>query len=328
MLHRDEHNPILTRANIPPVRADLRDVSSVFNPGAAMFLGRERLVLRVQTRGRHTVLMPAERTVSGDWNVIPQCITIDGLDLDRNGILHLYDPRLTVLDDVLYMVLAADVPGACRLVIASTTDFERWTLEYLDTESDTRNGVLFPARIGGRFARLDRPNRVAREAGPRTGSTITVSYSDDLRTWSPRVDVMSGRYARWDELIGAGPPPIRTPDGWLLVYHGVATHFASSNIYQAGVVLLDGDDPAHVLARGPLNILEPREQYECIGQVPNVVFPTGLVVEDVDANGIAHATSRIRMYYGAADTFVGLAWATVEELLAQCRVVVEGDVST
>ncbi len=111
---------------------------------------------------------------------------------------------------------------------------------------------------------------------------------------------------------------MKTRQGWLHVYHGVATLFASSNIYQAGAVVLDLADPTKVLGRSRNNILEPREPYEQIGQVPNVVFPTGLIVDRYDADGFAEPESGVKLYYGAADTVVALATGTVAALLAAC----------
>ena len=130
---------------------------------------------------------------------------------------------------------------------------------------------------------------------------------------------MSGRPHYWDELIGSGPPPIKTREGWLHMYHGVATHFASANIYQAGVVLLDLDDPTSVISRSTDNILEPRELYEMVGQVPNVVFPSGIIVEEFDDEGFAKPGSLVRIYYGAADTCIGLATTTIGELIEAAR---------
>ena len=120
-------------------------------------------------------------------------------------------------------------------------------------------------------------------------------------------------------MIGAGPPPIKTREGWLQIYHGVALHLASAHIYQAGVMLLDLDDPAKVRARGKYNILEPREPYEMTGQVPNVVFPSGAIVEKVDADGFADRKSPVKVYYGAADTCVGLAHTTINALIQAAR---------
>jgi predicted GH43/DUF377 family glycosyl hydrolase len=109
-----------------------------------------------------------------------------------------------------------------------------------------------------------------------------------------------------------------TEEGWLLIYHGVATHFASSNIYQAGAVLLDRDDPSQVLARTRNNILEPRDPWELTGQVPNVVFPSGLIVDTYDESGNATRSAGVTLYYGAADTCVCSATSTVGELLDAC----------
>ena len=123
-----------------------------------------------------------------------------------------------------------------------------------------------------------------------------------------------GRLHYWDEIIGSGPPPVKTKEGWLQVYHGVARHFASSNIYQGGVALHDLNDPSIVLYRGKYNILEPRELYELTGQVPNVVFPSGIMVDEFDDNGFASLDSKVLIYYGAADTSIGLAVTTIKEL--------------
>ncbi|MBZ0171476.1 MAG: glycoside hydrolase family 130 protein, partial [Phycisphaerales bacterium] len=317
-LTRDAHNPVLRPSDIPPVRADLADVTSVFNPGACLWRGRELLVLRVQNRGRETVLMPGERMPDGAIHVTPRVIEIEGLDAIPDKIYHLYDPRLTVIDDTIYAVLAADIEDECRLVIARSHDFNRWAMVSFDARGDRRNGVLFPEKIGGRFARLERPNTMLGGIDPSSGSTITLATSDDLVTWREAGGVMTGRPKRWDELIGAGPPPVKTREGWLLIYHGVARHFASSNIYQAGVCLLDLCDPTRVIRRGRLNILEPRELYELIGQVPNVVFPSGMVVESFDAEGFTLPTSPVRVYYGAADTVIGAATSTIEQLISDC----------
>ncbi|MCP4145843.1 MAG: glycosidase, partial [bacterium] len=128
----------------------------------------------------------------------------------------------------------------------------------------------------------------------------------DLLNWKPVGEVAEGNSHYWDELIGAGPPPVKTDNGWLLVYHGIALHYQP--IYQAGVMLLDLDDPTKVIARGKYNILEPQEMDEMVGQVPNVVFPSGMIVED----------QRVMIYYGAADTCVCMAETTIEELIDAC----------
>jgi len=98
----------------------------------------------------------------------------------------------------------------------------------------------------------------------------------------------------------------------------VITHEASTDGLN-GITLLDLSDPSQVLSRSRNNILEPRESYELTGQVPNVVFPSGMIVEQYDHEGFAEPTSQVRLYYGAADTVVGLAVATIEDLIAACH---------
>lgn len=314
-LHRIGDGPFLGPTDVPALRPDLVDVSAVFNPGAVQWRGHELLLLRVQTRGRTTVLLPAE--VSGSGVVEFAGPPVEFAELDPRPH-HVYDPRLTVVDDTLYAVLACDFDDACRLLTARTTDFERWEVVGLD-DTDQRNGVLFPERIAGRFARLQRPNRARRADGPPTGDAITLATSTDLKTWSGERRVLEGRPRRWDEWIGSGPPPLKTRAGWLHLYHGVATHFGAANVYQTGVALLDLADPGRVLARGAFNLLEPRTPWELTGQVPNVVFPSGMTVTAVDGEGFAPGEAMVRVYYGAADTCVGLAVATVDELLADAR---------
>lgn len=320
-MRRSDRNPILTRADIPSVSPRVSDATSVFNPGAIKLRGRYLLLLRVQTRGRETVLMLAESGDGESFTVQKRLLRIDGIDELGVEIFHIYDPRLTNIGDDVFIVFAVDTSEGCRLGIARTRDFERLELVSFQREMDSRNGVLFPEKFrDGRFIRLERPNRTRLSNGVMTGSEIVLSSSRDLIEWSVVAGVMSGRCHFWDELIGSGPPPVKTREGWLHVYHGVATHFAGVNIYQAGVCLLDLADPSKVLARGRNNILEPREMYELVGQVPNVVFPSGIIVEDVDHDGFAKPNSLVRVYYGAADTAIGLATATVAELIDHCRI--------
>lgn len=321
MLRRDPGNPILTRAAIPDVPPEIVDATSVFNPGAVATPDGVKLMLRVQSRGREThLLMAVGETAAAPrrFRVEPKRIVLPGLDALGERVFHLYDPRITELEGAYHILFAMDMASGCRLGLAITRDFERYEFLGAVSETDTRNGVLFPQRFGGRYLRLERPNRVVLEEGLASGEEIWLAESRDLRRWAPVARVMRGRPHYWDERIGSGPPPIRTRAGWLHLYHGVATHFQSVNIYQAGVSLLDLEDPSRLIARCRENILEPREPYELAGQVPNVVFPSGAIVEQWDAEGFALPESPIHVYYGAADTCVGRASATVGELVAAC----------
>lgn len=330
IFRRYVNGPRITRSMLPPIQLPdggvLSDPSSVFNPGAIGRDGAVLLLLRVQSRGRHTCLVPAHIDPQRRLTISDRathCRELQAVGAEHGEILHLYDARLTDLDGTLHVVTAADTPAGCRLLIwiADGGDDGFGGLSVLRPagslgDRDTRNGVLFPERIGGRYALLHRPNEAGAAGDPASGAGIVLSTSDDLRTWDEGRPVMQGRPARWDERIGSGPPPLRVREGWLHLYHGVATHFASANLYQAGVVLLDRDDPTRVIARGTDNVLEPRESWEMVGQVPNVVFPSGWTAAPIGPDGIAPPEARIRVYYGAADTCVGLAETTVAQLVA------------
>ncbi len=324
MISRSERNPILTRADIPDIPPCLKDVTSVFNPGAVRIGEEDLLMIRVQARSRETFLLVARSADGVQFTVTPELVRFKGMEKLRDRIYHIYDPRITRIGGDFYVMFAMDTDRACQLGLGATADFR--SFEFLGTTSteDIRNGVLFPERVEGKYLRLDRPNRDRLEGGPTTGSTIWLSESDDLLHWQPREPVMSGRFHYWDEYIGSGPPPVKTRRGWLHIYHGVASHFGSSNIYQAGVALLDLKTPSVVIGRSRCNILEPREPYELTGQVPNVVFPSGMIVEQYDEQGFALPKSPVKIYYGAADTVVCLATATVEDLLAAA---LEGEIS-
>jgi predicted GH43/DUF377 family glycosyl hydrolase len=113
--------------------------------------------------------------------------------------------------------------------------------------------------------------------------------------------------AWWDSLrIGIGPPPLRTEHGWLLLYHGVKDTVAGE-VYRVGMALLDLDEPTRVLRRSPTWILAPLADYERTGDVPNVVFPSGLLHDE--------ASDEIRLYYGAADSSICLATARLRDLI-------------
>ena len=316
---RDKANPILTRESVPTLNGAIRDVSSVFNPGATRLGNETILLLRVQTRGRETVLVPANSTDGVRFTVSDTTLRLHGVERVPGEVYHIYDPRLTWLEGLCHIMFAMDTADGCRLGLARTTDFASAEFLGVVSEPGVRNGVLFPQKVQGQYLRLDRPNRVQLPGGPSTGDQIRLCASFDLLTWREVGPVFAGRPHYWDELIGAGPPPVMTREGWLLVYHGVATHFAGVNVYQAGAALLDLQDPTRVLARTRQNILEPREMYELAGQVPNVVFPSGWVMDELDDEGFAARTSPVHVYYGAADTCVGLAHTTIGEIIDACE---------
>jgi beta-1,4-mannooligosaccharide/beta-1,4-mannosyl-N-acetylglucosamine phosphorylase len=312
---RHPQNPILTRSDIPPIPPALVDVTSVFNPGAIKHGDTYRLMLRVQSRSRETFMVMAESADGVHFKAEDHIVDFRGIEKVPGKVFHIYDARITFLEGRYYIMFAMDMEDGCQLGLGVTDDFKSFEFLGITSNEDIRNGVLFPEKIGGFYYRMDRPNKAKHTGGPTSGSAICLSKSDNLIHWEFVSTLISGRFHYWDEFIGSGPPPVKTKQGWLHVYHGVAGHFGSANIYQGGVMLLDLDDPSKVLGRCRCNILEPREIWELAGQVPNVTFPSGMIVESYDAEGFALPGSEVKIYYGAADTVVGLAVTTIAELL-------------
>lgn len=318
-MHRNPNNPILTRSDIPNIQPHLIDATSVFNPGAIKFENKYLLMLRTQARSRETFLVIAESHDGVKFTVRNEIVLFKGLEKVKDRIYHIYDARITQIGADFYIMFAMDMEDGCQLGVGSTKDFKEFEFLGIASNEDIRNGVLFPEKVNGKFLRMDRPNKARHSSGPTSGTSIWLSESDDLINWDPVAPLISGRFHYWDEFIGSGPPPVKTREGWLHVYHGVAGHFGSANIYQGGVMLLDLNDPSKVIGRCRHNILEPREIWEMAGQVPNVCFPSGWVVENFDEEGFALPESEVKIYYGAADTVVGLYHTTVQELLDAAR---------
>jgi beta-1,4-mannooligosaccharide/beta-1,4-mannosyl-N-acetylglucosamine phosphorylase len=318
-MKRHPKSPILTRADIPDIHPQLVDATSVFNPGAIKFGNKYLLMLRVQSRSRETFMVMAESDNGIDFKVENKIVDFKGIEKVKEKIYHIYDARISRIEGTYYIMFAMDMDGGCQLGLGKTDDFKNFEFLGITSNEDIRNGVLFPEKVNGNYLRMDRPNKSRHDNGTSSGSTIWLSKSDDLLNWKPVAPLIDGRFHYWDEFIGSGPAPIKTRKGWLHIYHGVAGHFGSSNIYQAGVMLLDLNDPTKVLSRSWCNILEPRELYELVGQVPNVVFPSGMIVMEYDNEGFAKPESEVYVYYGAADTCVGLAVTTINELLENTK---------
>lgn len=193
-----------------------------------------------------------------------------------------------------------------RSGIAVSKDMREW--EHLGwitpPEVDDRDNVLFPEKIGGRFAMLRRPMTWFGEEYGCSGPAMWLSYSGDLSSWT-EPELIAGPENDWEGgKIGAAAPPLRTSEGWLTLYHGVD----ENTVYRVGIMLLDLDDPTKVLARCPHHIMEPQAYYEKVGLIiPNVIFPTGNVIK----NGLLY------IYYGCTDTCISVATVPVDEVLRE-----------
>lgn len=197
-----------------------------------------------------------------------------------------------------------------RSGIAESFDRETWRLLgwVTDDTLDDRNVILFPEKINGRYAILRRPLQLVGDEYGTPGPAIWLSYSDDLTRWTPPVLVAPPMFGWEDNRVGGSAPPIKTPHGWLTLYHAVQTEDEATKrvVYRVGAMLLDLDDPTRVLARTPEPIFEPEAYYERVGlYIPNVVFPTAAIVKD----GLVY------MYYGVCDTAIALATCPLNRLL-------------
>ncbi|MEZ7514106.1 glycosidase [Flavobacterium frigidarium] len=190
--------------------------------------------------------------------------------------------------------------------LAVTKDFKTFKrLGRITTSNlDDRDVILFPEKVNGKFAMLHRPKEWIGEAYGCEYPSIWIRYSDDLMVWEEESTLlMTGKTGTWEEKIGGSTPPLRTDDGWLLIYHGVEN--GGNGYYRVGVALLDLEDPTKVIARLENWIMEPEHDYEIEGFYKGCVFPTGnMIVDNV-----------LYVYYGAADKYVGLATCDINELL-------------
>jgi predicted GH43/DUF377 family glycosyl hydrolase len=211
------------------------------------------------------------------------------------------DPRITHFDGFYYIVYLAQSEHGVRLALAKTKDFRTVKRVALISEPDTKNGMLFPRKIGGRYARLERPAE---------GFSIWISYSADLIHWGGWEQVMTPRGGFWDShRIGASVPPMETDRGWLLIYYG-ERELAGGPLFRLGAAFLDRDNPAEVIGRSNIPVLAPQERYERIGDVENLVFSCGAVLSD---DG-----SQLEIYYGAANSCICLGTVAVAELEKAC----------
>ncbi len=303
LLWRSGRNPVIPRDLLPRS-------NSIFNSAVVPVEGGFAGVFRVDDRSRVMTLHAGRSDDGIDWRIDAEPIRFEPADGRvaeiQERFVHAYDPRVTWLEDRWYVTWCIGYHGP-TIGIGYTFDFQ--TFHQLDNAflPFNRNGVLFPRRIDGRYAMLSRPS----DNGHTPFGDIFWSESPDLVHWGRHRHVMSPVAWTWQSTkVGAGPTPIETPDGWLLIYHGVLTS-CNGFVYAMGAALLDLEEPWRVIARGRDYLLSPQVPYEQVGDVQNVVFPCAALVDE--------ATDRISIYYGAADTVTCLAHGYLSEIVASLR---------
>jgi len=287
-------NPLIALTDLP------FQCSDIWNAGTASF-GKEFLLLvtveslegqcslyLARSRDGERFSIDAEPFMAGDTGPLAQ-----------HENMGIRDPRITFLDDTYYIVYVAEGLGGLRLALARTDDFVTVERMGMMTQPDTKNGVLLPVKLDGKYALLERP---------KPGNSIWLSFSEDLTFWGDPKVVMTPRGGYWDsDRIGAAGVPIEIDRGWLLIYYGEKITSAGP-LVRLGAAVLDRNEPWKVLARSNIPILSPRERYERIGDVGNVVFSCGTHVTDGD----------LRIYYGASDSCICLGTARVDDVVKVC----------
>ncbi len=243
-----------------------------------------------------------------NWHIDNQPTMIPRPDRYPEEIWGIEDPRVTFLEKKnLWAIIYTAYSKAGPLVsLACTKDFKHFNRYGIIMPPENKDAAIFPIRFNNRWAILHRP--VAKMSG--TGAHIWIAFSPDLKHWGDHKLLIPARSGSWWDAnkIGLSPPPMKTDEGWLILYHGVKTT-ASGIIYRLGLALLDLKDPCNVIARSDEWVFSPKESYEIYGDVDKVVFPCGWVQE----------SDNILLYYGCTDSSIALATASLSELIEWLR---------
>ncbi len=294
ILWRSEKNPIITRAAVP-------GTNSIFNSAVVPFQGDFAGVFRCDNTARDMQIHSGMSKDGVTWNIEPQRIQFKTEDEEISNFVYGYDPRVCWIEDRYYVTWCNGYHGP-TIGVGYTYDFKTFHQMENAFLPYNRNGVLFPRKINGKYAMFSRPS----DTGHTPFGDIFYSESPDMIHWGRHRHVMAPVGGWQATKVGAGPTPIETSEGWLLFYHGVLTS-CNGFVYSFGAALLDLEQPWKVIYRTRPYLLNPRENYECVGDVPNVTFPCAALVDAT--------TGRIAIYYGGADTVTCLAYTHFDELM-------------
>jgi len=295
IVKRYEKNPIITNELIP------YSCRGVYNSSAVKYSGKYYMVLRCEGYNLLDFFMVAVSPNGyDDWKIHGDIIPMPDNEEFRIFGHNYYDPRVTQIEDTFYITFCCHGDDA-RMGLMTTKDFETFNWEGFITGPGFRNTVLFPEKINGLYAALERPN---------SEGSIWFTQSPDLKFWGQQKLVLSaGKHTVgvWGiKKVGPCGTPIKTHKGWLIIFHGVQTICDYGYLYHAGVMLTDLNDPSKVIRVGSEPILSPEMPYELAGHAPNVVFASSHVVED---------DGSVKIYYGASDRYQCVADTTIDLLL-------------
>jgi beta-1,4-mannooligosaccharide/beta-1,4-mannosyl-N-acetylglucosamine phosphorylase len=296
---------------------DFPGAECIFNCGQTIFEGQPLLLVSIlhvsgHYRGIKGATTHVARTTDGiHFEIDPEPFLqrredfpFGSYDIENHPI----DTRITQIGDTYYVVHPASGQWGTFGILGKTKDFKKH--DYIDIISlpDNRVPCLFPEKINGMYWRLDRPYRVAPNNNHSLGN-IWLSESPDLIFWGRHRPLLQAGIATWGQEKIGPTPPIKTEKGWLTIIHGVSSSCAGRR-YALGAMMLDLDDPSKVIGYTTNYLLAPDVIYEQVGRVPNVVFSCGAIAD--------YEKRLIRLYYGCADTSIGLATADLDEVIDLC----------
>jgi beta-1,4-mannooligosaccharide/beta-1,4-mannosyl-N-acetylglucosamine phosphorylase len=289
-------NPVIPRDLIP-------SSNSIFNSAVVAYMGEFRGIFRCDDKRRRMQIHTGRSKDAINWEIDNTHIEFKPAPgSEPQPWIYGYDPRVCWIEDRYWVTWCNGFAGWPTIGVAYTHDF----VSLFQIENAflpfNRNGVLFPRKINGKYVMLSRPS----DQGHTPFGDIYISESPDMVHWGKHRLVMKTAGGWQSTKIGAGPIPIETTEGWLMIYHGVLTS-CNGFVYSMGAALLDIEKPWKVLFRTEPYLLHPKEIYEQVGDVPNVAFPCAALT---DAE-----TGRIAIYYGGADTVTCLAFCQVDELI-------------
>ena len=296
LFKRYDGNPILTPEDWP------YPANAVFNPGAAKLNSETLLLVRVEDmRGFSHLTVARSSDGFTDWEIDP-APTLEANQSSQEEKYGLEDPRIVWLEEQKQFAITyvSFSEGGPVISLAITKNFKTFARLGGLLPPEDKDACLFPRRFKGRFALIHRPI-------VRGEAHIWLSFSPDLKHWGDHRALIRTRAAYWDcHRVGLACQPVETPQGWLIFYHGVRDTSAGA-IYRLGLALLELEEPWKVLRRSDEWVLGPRAPYERVGDVDDVVFPSGAVVHK--------ETDQLNLYYGAADCTVAVATAQLSSTL-------------
>ena len=298
VLKKYSANPVITPGMMP------EEVLYTFNPGAVKHNGEYILMMDVTTLDDIHRLWIARSADGYNFKPDPRPVNWPAPDPSHPETCT-YDPRITKMGDEYIILYASDLSqNKVRVGIVKTKDFERFERVSVASELGNRNGCLFPEKFNGLYTRFDRP--FGNELDP---CHMWVSSSPDLVFWGKSKPVTyNGKPFEDCFKMGAGAVPIKTGKGWLEIYHTVSAT-CNGFIYRLKAMLLDFEDPSKIIACSKDFLLWPEHDYEMNGRVSNVVFTCNALLEE---------DGTVKIYYGAADTNIGLAEGRLDDIINAC----------